>query len=159
MAEICIRNHVLMVSDEIHSELLLDNNKFQPLATLSPDIEMRSITLISASKAFNIPGLFSAFAIIPERGLRDQYKETSFKMGLHIGAAGLVASQIAYSGRCDGWLRALRKYLTANRDFLVEYVGKNMPEVRVTVPKATYLAWLDFTGLNLETSPYEIFLE
>ena len=159
MAEICLRNGVLMVSDEIHSELLLDNNKFQPMAALSPDIEKRSITLIAASKAFNIPGLFSAFAIIPEQSLRDPYKETLFKMGLDMSAAGLVASQVAYSGRCDRWLKALRKYLTANRDFLIDYVTTNMPEVRVTVPQATYLAWLDFTALNLETSPYEIFLE
>lgn len=159
MAEICIKNDLLIVSDEIHSELLLENNRFQPIAALSREIQKRSITLISASKAYNVPGLFCAFAVIPDKKLRDQFIETSIKMGLHLGAPGLVASQIAYSGRCDTWQKALRKYLTDNRDFLVEYVGKNMPGVRVTTPQATYLAWLDFTEFDFSISPYEFFFQ
>jgi cystathionine beta-lyase len=159
MARICIENEVLIVSDEIHSELRLDDHPFQPIASLSREIEKRTITLISASKAFNVPGLFSAFAVIPEKKLRAQFTETSFKMGLHIGAPGLVASYIAYSGRCDGWLRALRKYLTGNRNFAVEYVTKHMPGVRITIPQATYLAWLDFTSLDLSPSPCQFFFE
>ena len=159
MAEICLRNDVLVVSDEIHSELLLESNKFQPVASLRSEIQKRSITLISASKAFNIPGLFSAFAIIPEKTLREQFVETLVRMGIHNGGPGLVASQVAYSGRCDGWLKALRKYLEGNRDFLIEYVTQKMPGVRVTVPQATYLAWLDFTELDLEKSPFSFFFE
>ena len=115
--------------------------------------------MISASKAFNVPGLFCAFAVIPNEELRKQYAETLFKMGMHVASAGLVASQIAYSGRCDKWLKELRRYLTGNREFLNEYVTKRMPEVRITVPKATYLAWLDFTQLELEKSPYQFFFE
>jgi cysteine-S-conjugate beta-lyase len=159
LAEICIKNNLLIVSDEIHSELLLDGNVFCTMASLSTEIEERTITLISASKAFNVPGLFCAFAIIPNQKLREQYAETVLKMGLHVSSAGLVASQIAYSGRCDGWLRALRKYLTGNRDYTIDYVLKRWPQVRVTMPKATYLAWLDFTQMNLEKSPYEFFFE
>jgi cystathionine beta-lyase len=159
MAEICIRHNVLMISDEIHSELLLDKNQFQPLASLSREIEERTVTLVSASKAFNVPGLFSAFAIIPDQALREQYAETLLKAGLHVSSAGLVASQITYSGRCDGWLRELRRYLTGNRDFVIDYVTKRWPQVRVTMPRATYLAWLDFTQVALEKTPYEFFLE
>lgn len=159
MAEICIGHDVLMISDEIHSELLLDNHQFQPLASLSREIEERTITLVSASKAFNVPGLFSAFAVIPNQALRAQYAETAVKLGLHVSSAGLVASQIAYSGRCDGWLRELRRYLTGNRDFVIDYVTKQWPQVRITMPKATYLAWLDFTQLDLQPSPYEFFFE
>jgi cystathionine beta-lyase len=159
MAEICLRNNVLIVSDEIHSELLLDNNKFHPIASLSREIEEQTITLVSASKAFNVPGLFCAFAIIPNQKLREQYAETVLKMGIHVSSAGLVASQSAYSGSCDGWLRTLRKYLTSNRDFVIEYVTKRWPQVRITIPQATYLAWLDFTQLDLEPSPYKFFFE
>jgi cysteine-S-conjugate beta-lyase len=158
MAEICMANDVLIVSDEIHSELLLDGDKFHPIASLAPEIAEHTITLVSASKAFNVPGLFCAFAIIPNQGLRQMYEETIFKMGLHPGSPGLIATQVAYSGKCDGWLRELRRYLAENRDFLVEYVSKYMPGVRVTVPAATYLAWLDCTELNLAPSPYEFFL-
>lgn len=158
MAEICMANDILIVSDEIHSELLLDGNKFHPIASLSPEIADRTITLISASKAFNVPGLFCAFAIIPNQQLRQKYEETVYKMGLPVTSPGLIAAQVAYSGKCDGWLRELHKYLAENRDFLVDYISKYMPIVRVTVPDATYLAWLDCTELDLAPSPYEFFL-
>jgi cystathionine beta-lyase len=159
MAKICMENDVLIVSDEIHSELRLDDHPFQPIASLSREIEKRTITLISASKAFNVPGLFCAFAVIPEKDLRDQFTETSVKMGVHVGATGLVASQIAYSGRCDAWLKELRRYLSGNRDFAVEYVTKHMQGVRITIPQATYLAWLDFTSLDISSSPCQFFFE
>ena len=159
MAEICLENDLLIVSDEIHSELLLDDQTFRPLASISPEIEERTITLISASKAYNVPGLYCAFAIIPNQKLREQYQETVFKMGMIVSSAGLVAAQSAFSGRCDGWLKALRKYLSRNRDFTIEYVTKRWPQVRITVPKATYLAWLDFTQMELEPTPYDFFFQ
>jgi cystathionine beta-lyase len=159
LAQICIEQDLLIVSDEIHSELLLGNSQFRPTASLSRAIERRTITLISASKAYNVPGLFTAFAIIPNKKLRAQYADTLSKMGLHISSPGLVASQIVYSGKCDSWLKELREYLTANRDYLLEYVTKHMPSVRVTIPDATYLAWLDCTDLRLKPSPYEFFFK
>lgn len=159
MAGICIENDVLIVSDEIHSELLLDENSFKPLATLGAQIASRTITLISASKAFNVPGLFCAFAIIPNKEIRKRYEETVIKMGLHLSSPGLAAARVAYSGQCDAWLNDLRTYLTGNRDFLVEYVTKYLPGIRVTVPSATYLAWLDCSDLKLRPSPYEFFLK
>ena len=138
---------------------MLDGSQFRPIASLSSEIEARTITLISASKAFNVPGLFSAFAIIPNQRLREQYAETALKMGMHVSSTGLVATRSAYSGRCDGWLRELRKYLTENRDFVIDYVRQQWPEVRITKPQATYLAWLDFTKLTFEKSAYDFFLE
>ena len=159
IADICIRNNVLIVSDEIHSELLLDQNTFRPLASLRPEIAERTITLISASKAFNIPGLFCAFAIIPNEELRKRYQESAYKMGIHANSAGLMASRIAYLGKCDRWLTELRSYLARNRDFVLDYVAKYMPGIRITVPQATYLAWFDCTDLNLQPSAYDFFLQ
>jgi cystathionine beta-lyase len=159
MAEICLENDVLIVSDEIHSEVLLGGNRFQPLASLGREIASRTITLIAASKAFNVPGLFCAFAIIPNKELRQRYGETVYKMGLHLAGPGLVAARVAYSGQCEAWLKDLRAYLTANRDFVVDYVTKYLSGVRVTIPSATYLAWLDCTDLKLRPSPYEFFLK
>ncbi len=159
MADICLENKVLIISDEIHSELLLDGKKFTPLAKLSSEIAQNTITLIAPSKTFNVPGLFCGFAIIPNKELRDQYIKVVQHLRLHVASLGLRAAQAAFSGQCDEWLRELRIYLTDNRDFLVDYVTKNMPGVRITLPQATYLAWLDFTTLNLETSPYKFFLE
>jgi cystathionine beta-lyase len=159
MGEICIKNDLLIVSDEIHSELLLDDNKFTPLAKLSAEIAKRTITLVAPSKTFNVPGLFCGFAIIPNEELRLQYNKTVEHLRLHVGSMGLHAAQVAFSGQCDGWLKELRRYLTGNRDFLVDYVTKYMPGVKTTVPAATYLGWLDFTEFNLEKSPYDFFLD
>jgi len=159
MAEICIENNVLIVADEIHSELLLDQKKFTPIAKLSREIANKTITLIAPSKTFNVPGLFCGFAIIPNKELRGEYVKMVEHLRLHVASLGLHAAQVAFSGQCDEWLRELRSYLTGNRDFLVDYVTKNMPGVRITVPDATYLAWLDFTQLNLEKSPFEFFFE
>ncbi|MCL5611740.1 MAG: aminotransferase class I/II-fold pyridoxal phosphate-dependent enzyme, partial [Chloroflexi bacterium] len=78
MAEICIRNNVLIVSDEIHSELLLDENRFTPMAKLSSEIANHTITLIAPSKTFNVPGLFCGFAIIPNKQLRERYEHARF---------------------------------------------------------------------------------
>jgi cystathionine beta-lyase len=150
---------VLIISDEIHSELLLDDTKFVPLAQLSSEIAQNTITLIAPSKTFNVPGLFCGFAIIPNQELRDPYIKVVQHLRLHVASLGLRAARVAFSGQCDEWLRELRSYLTDNCNFLVDYVTNNMPSVRVTVPQATYLAWLDFTGLELEESPYNFFLK
>ena len=159
MAEICIENDVLIVSDEIHSELLLDGKQFTPLATLSKEIADRTITLVSPSKSFNVAGLFCGFAIIPNRELRERYQKEVDSLRLHVGSVGLGVAQVAFSGKCDDWLHSLNQYLTASRDFMVEYVTEKMPGVRITIPDATYLAWLDFTQLELKKSPYEFFLK
>jgi cystathionine beta-lyase len=159
MAEICIRNEVLIVSDEIHSELLLDDNKFTPLAKLSSEIAQHTITLIAPSKTFNVPGLFCGFAIVPNQELRQRYVRELEHLRIHVNSMGLHAARIAYSGQCDGWLTELRHYLTVNRDFLVDYVTQYMPDVRTTIPKATYLGWLDFTQTAVKDSPYDFFLK
>ena len=159
MAKICIQNNVLIVSDEIHSELLLDGNTFTPLAKLSSDIARHTITLIAPSKTFNVPGLFCGFAIITDPELRERYEKEVNHLRMHVSSAGLIAAQAAFSGQCDGWLNELRHYLTLNRNFLVEYVAEYMPNVRMTIPDATYLGWLDFTQTGIVGSPYEFFLK
>lgn len=159
MAEVCMENDVVILSDEIHSELLLDDREFIPMATLSPEVANRTVTFVAPSKTFNVPGLLCGFAIIPDKELRERYAKVVENLRIHVNSFGLHAAQAAFSGRCDGWLRALRRYLKSNRDFLVDYVTQNMPGVRITVPEATYLAWMDFSQLQLEKSPYDFFLE
>ncbi len=129
------------------------------MATLSSEIAKHTITLVAPSKTFNVPGLFCGFAIIPDKELRDRYIKEVDRLRLHVSSMGLFAARTAFSGQCDGWLNDLRSYLTANRDFLVEYVTENMPEVRLTIPQATYLGWLDFSAYKLKKSPYDFFLK
>ena len=162
MAEVCLRHDVFICSDEIHSELLLDDTKHIPIATLSPEIADRTMTLIAPSKTFNTAGLFCGFAIIPNSELREHYKKAAEQMTLHVNSLGQIAAQAAFSGACDDWLGEVCTYLTANRDFMVEYMQENLPEIHLTVPGATYLAWLDCNLLlevgRISGSPFEFFL-
>jgi len=159
IAEICLANDVTIVSDEIHSEILLDDAKFKPLASISREIANHSVTLVSASKAFNVPGLVCAFAIIPNHDLRKKFRAVGNGMAVEVTTPGLTAAQVAYSGKADAWLRTLRRYLTANRDFIIAYLNENLPGVRTTKPDATYLMWLDFSEYKLQPSPFEFFLK
>jgi cysteine-S-conjugate beta-lyase len=163
MAEICLEEQAFICSDEIHSELLLGGVSHTPIAALDPEIADRSITLIAPSKTFNVPGLFCGFAIIPNPELFERYKCTLESMTMHVNSLGLVAAQVAFSGKCDAWLGSLRAYLTANRDFLVESLRSQFSGIRTTLPDATYLAWLDCTALvasgKMASTPHEFFLE
>jgi cystathionine beta-lyase len=163
MAEICLKNDIVICSDEIHSELLLGGAQHIPLASLSPEIADRTITLVAPSKTFNVAGLHCAFAIIPNPDLMRRYKKTTEQMILHLNSLGLVAAQAAFSGECDEWLAALRVYLTGNRDFLVEYVKREFNGIRITEPEATYLAWLDCNELvrsgRIQGTPHKFFLK
>ena len=158
MAETCIKEDVVVVSDEIHSEILLGDHTHIPIASLSTEIADRTITLIAPSKTFNVPGLFCGFAIIPNSDLRASYSKAMERMTLHVNSLGLIAAQAAFSGACDEWLLDLRKYLTVTRDFIVDYVKENIPGIHTTVPDATYLAWFDFSKLEI-LDPYNFLLK
>lgn len=162
IAEMCKKHNVTICSDEIHSEILLDSSSFYPLAALDDSIAHNTITLVAPSKTFNIPGLYTAFAIIPDEKLRHQYRLTTDKMAMHVNSLGLVAAQAAFSGECDEWLAGLHQYLTANRDYLVGFIRSEIEDLRVTVPEATYLAWLDCRDLirmgKIVGSPQDYFL-
>jgi cysteine-S-conjugate beta-lyase len=163
MAEICLQNEAIIVSDEIHSELLWNGSKHIPMATLSPEIADKTITLIAASKTFNTAGLFCAFAIIPNAELRARYLQVNDEITGHVSSLGLVASEAAFSGQCDDWLAELRVYLQGNRDFAVEYLTENFPQAKFTIPQATYLQWIDFSEYvrvgRIDKLPFDFFLE
>jgi cystathionine beta-lyase len=144
MAEKCVEEGSVIVSDEIHSELLLGDNIHIPIASISKEIEKNCITLVSPSKTFNIAGLFCGFAIISDDELRKSFRKTLDKMTLHVSGLSFVAAQAAFSGDCDPWLGELKAYLTHNRDILVTYIDTNLPSVITTIPEATYLGWLSF---------------
>ena len=159
MAEICLAHDTVIVSDEIHSELTLPPNQHIPIASLSPEIAARTITLVAPSKTFNVPGLFAGFAIIPDQTLRENFQQTTERLCMHVASLGLVAAQVAFSGACDEWLSELRSHLVDNRNFVTNYVRENLPGIRTTHPEATYLSWLDCRALNLQPDPYQFFLK
>ena len=163
MADICLQNDTVIVSDEIHSELMIGGSKHIPMATLSGEIADKTITLIAPSKTFNTAGLFSAFAIISNADLREKFKKANEQITGHVSSLGIIASEAAFSGECDDWLAELLVYLKNNRDFMVDYLTENFPEARFTAPDATYLQWIDFGAYvksgRISDVPYKFFLE
>jgi len=163
MAEICLRNNTVICSDEIHSELLLGGARHVPLASMDSEIARRTITLVSPSKTFNVVGLFCGFAIIPDAELRSRYRKVLQHLSMYVNSLGFISAGAAFSGACEPWLAALRQYLTANRDWVVDFVARELEGVRVTVPEATYLAWLDFGDLvragRIAPDPYHFILD
>ena len=157
IADLCQRHDLVICSDEIHCELLLDDTQHVPIASLDPTISARTITLLAPSKTYNIPALGCSLAIVQNAELRGQLQKAATGIVPHVNVLGYAAALAAYK-ECDEWLLALRSYLTANRDFVVEYVEQHLPNIGVTVPEATYLAWLDCRESGIEDDPYQFFL-
>ncbi|MCB1768471.1 MAG: PatB family C-S lyase [Candidatus Competibacteraceae bacterium] len=158
LANLCERYDLTVCSDEIHCDLMLDGRRHTPLATLGPEIARRCITLMAPSKTFNIPGLGASFAIIQNPELKRRFKQALQGIIPDVNVLGLTAALAAYQHGGD-WLRELLAYLAANRDYLVGAVLGHWPGVRVTVPEATYLAWLDCRDADISDNPQRFFLE
>jgi len=160
MAEICLRHDVYIISDEIHGDLIYSGHRHTPIASLAPEIEARTITVMAPSKTYNIPGLGCAVAVIPNPELRKQYQNAHRGLSGHVNNLGYVAALAAYR---DGqpWLDACLRYLEANRDFLYRYVEANLPGITMSPMEGTYLAWLDCrnAGLPADMPPGKFFLE
>ena len=157
IADICAAQDAWIISDEIHAELCFDGRLHIPTASLSPEISKRTITLMSASKAYNIAGLKTSFMIIQDAALRERVNHARCGMVDSVNPLGMEATRVAYSEAAP-WLAELKSYLQANRDWLVDAVRTRLPGVTINVPQGTYLAWLDCTALDLP-DPQRFFLE
>ncbi|WP_285407333.1 PatB family C-S lyase [Pseudomonas sp. FR229a] len=157
VADICAAQNAWIISDEIHAELCFDGRVHIPAASLSPEISKRTITLMSASKAYNIAGLKTSFMIIQDAALRERVNHARCGMVDSVNPLGMEATRVAYS-EAGPWLAEMKTYLQANRDWLVDAVRTRLPGVTINVPQGTYLAWLDCTALELR-DPQRFFLE
>jgi cystathionine beta-lyase len=158
IAEVALEHDLWIVSDEIHEELVYPGARHVPIASLSEQVAARTVTLTSASKPFNIAGLRCAQAVFGSADLRRRYRAVPRKLRGGLGNLGLLAVEAAWR-HADPWLADCLAYLQANRDFLAEFVGTELPGVRHFRPEATYLAWLDCRALGLDPSPHRFFLE
>jgi len=151
LADLVERQDLILVSDEVHCDLILDADKSHlPIASLNPQIEQRCITLMAPSKTFNLAGLGCAFAIIANANLRRQMKVDPFIVP-HVNLMGLTAAEAAYEYG-DEWNRQQCAYLAANRDYLITEIN-SIPGLRLDPIEATYLAWIDVSALGLENPP------
>ena len=157
MADVCLRRDLLIIADEIHSDLVYDGREHVPMATLSPEVEQRTVTFLAPSKTFNVPGLKCAVAVVPNATLRTRLTAAASDLVPKINVLGHAAAVAAYR-EGDEWLQALLRYLADNRDLLAREVTRQLAGVRMGVPEATYLAWLDCRETGL-ADPYTFFLE
>lgn len=156
LADFCLRHELLIASDEIHCDLILEpGRKHIPLATLDGDVARRTLTFMAPSKTYNIPGLCTSFAIVSDPGLRRRFRMIEPGMMPAVNVMGYAACEAAYRhGR--PWLAALIEYLRANRDHLRASLA-DIPALRMNRVEATYLAWLDCRPGGI-TNPHAFFM-
>jgi cystathionine beta-lyase len=154
LAEICTRNDLIICADEIHCDLLLENSSHLPIASLSPEIAKRCITLMAPSKTFNI---YCGFAIIQNPSLRKQYQLAAQGIVPEVNLLGFTAALAAYKNG-ETWHKELMVYLNGNRNVFTDYVQEHLPMLRTTIPEGTFLAWLDCSATGIIGNQHEFFL-
>ena len=149
IADIVLRHNLVVISNEIHCVLLLEPGVTHiPFASLSPEIAAHSAVLMAPSKTFNIAGLCSSFAIIPDSRLRFKLQQAMRGLMADNNLIGLVAAEAAYE-HGDEWLQAQLAYLHENRDLVIQKLG-DLPGIKIAKLEATYLAWIDVSGLQFD---------
>ncbi|MCC6303912.1 MAG: PatB family C-S lyase [Rhodobacteraceae bacterium] len=159
IAAIALARDLVVVSDEIHSDLVFPGHRHIPFATLSPEIAARTVTISSATKSFNIPGLRCAVMHFGTQALRDRFHERIPRRLLGAPAIVGIDATIAAWDEGQPWLDEVMDHLAANRDHLVLRVARDLPGVSFHPPEATYMAWLDCSGLKLDRPAQRFFLE
>ncbi len=149
LAEFCERHNLILCSDEIHCDLILDPAlPHVPTAVLSPEIAARTITLMAPSKTYTVPGLGTSIAIIPDSMRRARFIRAAAGIVAEVTSLGFTACEAAYRDS-EPWRQALLAYLRGNRDYLLETIARDLPGVRVEAPvEATYLLWLNVAALG-----------
>ena len=148
LAQICLKHNLVICSDEIHCDLVLESGRHHlPLASLDPEIARHTVTLMAPSKTYNIPGLSCSYAIISNDRLRRAFKRAMAGIVPHVNVLGLAAAQAAYA-LGQPWLHELKRYLLENRDVTFDAV-RRMPGLSMAPVEATYLAWIDARELSV----------
>jgi cystathionine beta-lyase len=155
IARVAVDRQLTVVADEVHADLVYSGARHIPFASLGPEVAERTVTLTSATKAYNIPGLRCAVMHFGSSVLRDQFRRVfPDRMLGTANRFGIEATIVAWNA-CGGWLDDVMAVLGQNRHRL----AAGLPGVRCYAPEATYLAWLDCRGLGLSESPQKWFLE
>lgn len=155
LGSICLKNNILIISDEIHFDLIMPNYKHTVFATVSEELANNMIVCTAPSKTFNLAGMQISNIIIPNKKIRRTYiKEVQSNGFFTLNALGYKACEIAYT-QCEKWLEDLIKLIQHNHLELKKYIEENIPVIKVFDLQGTYLQWLDFTGLGLNKNELE----
>lgn len=155
LLEFCAEHELVLCSDEIHCDLILDEVPHVPVLSLGLTAHERTIALYSPSKTYNLPGLACAYAVIPDDGVRNAFKRAARGLITEVNAFGYAGCAAAYR-HGEPWRQDLLAYLRGNRDFLYAFVHEHLPALKLWPMQATYLAWLDVRGLELD-NPVKFF--
>ena len=155
LVDFCDEHELVLCSDEIHCDLILDDLPHVPTLSLGLSAHQRTITMLSPSKTYNLPGLACAYAVIPDDGLRNAFKRAARGIITEVNAFGYAGCAAAYR---DGepWRQELLAYLRDNRELVYSFLQQRLPAIRLHPMAATYLAWLDVRGLDLD-NPVKFF--
>lgn len=156
LADIAKRHDLIVVSDEIHADFIYSGHQHISIASLSEDMANRTVTAYAPSKTFNLAGLCQSYVVIPNPQLRESYMSVYDALDLGSNVFGMTALTAAYN-EAEDWLDELLVYLEANRDYAVNYIRQQIPQIRVWVPDGTYLLWLDCSGLGLKNEELNAF--
>jgi cystathionine beta-lyase len=155
--EIVIKHGAVMISDEIHCEILYKGYKHTPFAAISEEFAQNSVVCMAPSKTFNLAGLHASSIIIPNKKLRDSFIDQMSGIVPGPNVFGLVAMEAAYRYG-DEWLEQLLDYLDGNLKITREYFSKRIPKVKVIKPQGTYLVWLDCRNLGMDNQALKSFM-
>ena len=159
LAELCLANHVLIVSDDIHFDLIFKGYEHTLISSLSNEIAANTITCIAPSKTFNLAGMQLSTIIIPDEEKREKFNAYMGKLGLFAPSPfGITAVEAAYN-HGEEWLDDLMDYLQENLSYLTTFINERLPQIDVIEPEGTYLVWLDFTKLNMSHEELEQFVQ
>ncbi len=158
LADVALRHDLIVIADEIFSDVVFEGHKYIPFASLGPEIAARTVTFHSATKAFNLGGIRISIAVFGSEALHERYRIVPRRiLGGH-NCLGMNLTRIAWQ-QCEDWLDAVVPYLQGNRDFVSEFLARRMPAVGYVPPEATFFAWLNCEELELPGGAYEYFLE
>ena len=158
MMELCLRHRVLVVSDEIHSDLIFHGKKHIPAASLSPQAAANVVTCISGTKTFNLAGLQASAVVFPTVHMKETFDRFWMDMDIHRNNAfSVVAMETAFR-EGEEWLDQLLPYLSENFDFVAGYCRERIPKIKTFAPDATYLMWLDCRALGLDDGALRSFM-
>lgn len=150
LATFCYEHNIIVLSDEIHCDMALWNNRHTPFATVSPEAAACSITFGAPSKTFNIAGIVSSYAIVPNAELRGRYYGWLQTNELNDPTLFAPIATIAAFKHGEEWRRQMLKYVEGNVDYVIDYLEQNIPQIRAWRPQASFLVWLDCRELHLD---------
>jgi cystathionine beta-lyase len=148
--EICLKNDILVVSDEVHCDLIYSDYVFTSFASLGDDFRQNSVICSAASKTFNLAGLLTSNIIIPDNELREQFAGTIKRNGVFLANPfGIIAMEAAYN-HGEAWLAEVMAYVEDNYRFMKSYLAEHIPQLKINHPEGTYLVWVDCRELGMD---------